>query len=178
VIQQAFGEGIMPHQSNGFPPFQWDTFASQLFWLALTFLLLYAVVAKIGLPRIKSILAEREAAVQADFAEAAQLKRASDAALVAYQGTLAQAHHQADAFLDETRQRLGAERKAAAEILHDVLDERFSEAERSLMAASAAGLANLRGIAGETAATIVAKLADVTPTGKDVAAAVARTLPG
>jgi F-type H+-transporting ATPase subunit b len=168
----------MPHQSNGFPPFQWDTFASQLFWLALTFLLLYAVVAKIGLPRIRSILAEREARVQADFAEAAQLKRESDAALVAYQSELTHAQHQADVFLDDTRQRLEAERRAAAETLQGALDVRLAEAERSLMAASAAGLANLRGMAGEAAAAIVAKLTDVTPTEKDVAAAIDRAVPG
>jgi len=42
-----------------FPPFQRETFASQLVWLAIAFVVLYALVAKFALPRVGGIFAAR-----------------------------------------------------------------------------------------------------------------------
>src|SRR5437868_10766233 len=51
-------------QANGrehaFPPFQKDTFASQLVSLAIAFVALYLIVSKIALPRVGSVLDERQ----------------------------------------------------------------------------------------------------------------------
>ena len=44
----------------GFPPFQRETFASQLVWLVIAFVLLYALVAKFALPRVGGIFAARQ----------------------------------------------------------------------------------------------------------------------
>jgi F-type H+-transporting ATPase subunit b len=41
---------------RGFPPFNTETFVSQLLWLALIFLALYLLMSRIALPRVGSIL--------------------------------------------------------------------------------------------------------------------------
>jgi F-type H+-transporting ATPase subunit b len=71
-----------------FPPFERDTFASQLFWFAISFVALYVVVAKIGLPRIGSILEARHSRIAADLAAANRLKEGADAAMTAYKKSL------------------------------------------------------------------------------------------
>ena len=61
---------------GGFPPFQPQTFASQLIWLAIAFVLLYALMAKLALPRVGAIIEGRQKQIEGDFAEADRLKAA------------------------------------------------------------------------------------------------------
>jgi F-type H+-transporting ATPase subunit b len=74
-----------------FPPFQKDTFPSQLFWLAITFIALYMVMARIALPQIGAIFQARRDRISGDLAEAQTLKNESETALAAYEKALAEA---------------------------------------------------------------------------------------
>src|SRR6266849_1327352 len=65
---------------HSFPPFQKDTFASQLVSLAIAFVALYLIVSRIALPRVGGVLDARQNAIDGDLAEAQKLKVASDAA--------------------------------------------------------------------------------------------------
>jgi Plant ATP synthase F0 len=50
----------VPSGASAFPPFARDTFASQLVWLAISFVALYLLMARLALPRIGSIFAARQ----------------------------------------------------------------------------------------------------------------------
>ena len=45
----------VPHKAP-FPPFQKETFASQLVWLAITFVALYLLISRVAVPRIGGII--------------------------------------------------------------------------------------------------------------------------
>ena len=45
---------------RAFPPFQKDTFASQLVSLLIAFVALYLIVSRIALPRVGSVIDERQ----------------------------------------------------------------------------------------------------------------------
>ncbi|MGB8757453.1 MAG: F0F1 ATP synthase subunit B', partial [Pseudolabrys sp.] len=94
---------------TAFPPFNPQTFASQLFWLVVTFVLLYAIMAKIALPRVGGIIANRQKRIADDFAEAEQSRAQSDAAIAAYEKALADARARAQAIANETRERQAAQ---------------------------------------------------------------------
>ena len=81
--------------AKGFPPFDASTFASQLLWLAITFVALYLLMSRIALPRIGSILETRHQRVEGDLAEAQRLKDQSDAAIAAHEKALAEARGRA-----------------------------------------------------------------------------------
>ena len=85
----------VPGGGHKFPPLQTETYASQLLWLALTFVGLYLLMSRIALPRIGSIIADRRQRIEGDFAEAERLKRESDAALAGYEKSLADARGRA-----------------------------------------------------------------------------------
>jgi ATP synthase B/B' CF(0) len=63
-----------------FPPFESEHFPSQLFWLVISFALLYVLMSRIALPRIGGIMAARSKVISDDLAAAEQLKERSNAA--------------------------------------------------------------------------------------------------
>ena len=67
------------HEGAGFPPFKTETFPSQLFWLAITFVALYLLMSRIALPRIGTILEGRQQRISGDLGEAQRLKGEGDA---------------------------------------------------------------------------------------------------
>ena len=148
---------------GGFPPFQKETFATQLFWLALCFIVLYLLVARIALPRIASIIEERRRRVAGDLAEASRLKEQADEAVAAYDKALADARARAQAAAGETRDRLNAEADKRRKVLEDELNAKLAAAEQQIAATQSAAMANVRGIAIEAAGAIVARLIGVTP---------------
>src|SRR5215470_7094929 len=93
---------------GAFPPFQTDTFASQLVSLAIAFGLLYLIVSKLVLPRMGGVLAARQDAIDSDLSEAQRLRDDSDAALKAYEADLAEARTKAQNIGAEIRDKLQA----------------------------------------------------------------------
>jgi len=160
-----------------FPPFDKQTFPSQLLWLALTFVALYLMMSRIALPRIGHILEDRRARIDGDLAQARRLKGESDAAIAAYEKALADARARAQALLADSRQSQTAEAEAGRKALDATLNTRIAEAERGIAATKTAALANVRDIATEAAAAIVERLIGMAPASREaVAAAVAEAL--
>jgi F-type H+-transporting ATPase subunit b len=161
---------------KGFPPFDATTFASQLLWLAITFVALYLLMSRVALPRVGAILENRRARIAGDLAEAQSLKEQSDAAIAAYEKALAEARGRAQALANETIQQQAAAAEANRKELDAKLNARIAEAEKSIAATQAAAMANVQTIAAEAAAAIVERLTGTAPAAQDVAAAVGAAL--
>jgi F-type H+-transporting ATPase subunit b len=161
---------------GGFPPFQKDTFASQIVWLALTFVVLYLLMSRVALPRIAGIFEDRRQRIEGDLAEAQRLKQEADAALAAYEKSLADARARAQALANETREREAAAAAAARRELEATLNARITEAERAIAARRTAAMANVQEIATEAAIAIVERLTGSVPGSREAEAAVAAAL--
>lgn len=159
-----------------FPPFNKETFASQLVWLAIFFVALYAIIAKLAIPRIGGIVEARRSRVDGDIAEAGRFKDQSDAALRAYEKSLADARSRAQALANETRDKLHAEAEQTRKRLEGELNIKLADAEKTIAATKSAAMANVRGIAVDTASAIVQRLTGTAPAAPAVEAAVADVL--
>jgi len=163
---------------GGFPPFESSTFASQLVSLLVAFVALYLIVSRIALPRVGSLLDERQNKIEGDLAAAQKLKDESDAALKAYETELASARSRAQAIGNETREKLNAASEAERKKLEDQLNTRLAAAEKQIAATRETAMSNVRGIAADAAGAIVQRLTGVLPDGKTVSSAVDATLKG
>jgi F-type H+-transporting ATPase subunit b len=161
-----------------FPPFQKDTFASQLVSLLIAFVALYLIVSRIVLPRVGSLLDARQNSIEGDLAEAQKLKDASDGALTAYESELAAARSRAQAIGTETREKLNAASDAERKTLEGKLSLKLAEAEKTIASTRETAMRNVRGIAAEAAAAIVQRLTGLAPDGKSVDSAVDASLKG
>ena len=161
---------------GGFPPFNAQTFASQLFWLVIAFVLLYALMAKWALPKVAGVIEKRQKGIADDLAEAARLKQQSDEAVAAYEKALADARGRAQAIANETRERQAKEAEAARKTVEDELNARLAESDKTIAAGKEAAMKNVRGIAEGAAAAIVERLIGAAPGEQAVATAVADVL--
>jgi F-type H+-transporting ATPase subunit b len=157
---------------GGFPPFAKETFASQLFWLVICFAALYIMVSKLILPRMSTIMAERRDRIDGDLAEAGRMKTDADAAVSAYEKSLADARARAQSIAAENREKVHAQADANRKDLEGKLHAKLADAEKSIAATKSSAMSNVRGIAHETASAIVNKLTGTAPSPDAVASAV------
>jgi F-type H+-transporting ATPase subunit b len=157
---------------GGFPPFQKDTFGSQLLWLAIFFVALYLIASRLALPRVGGIIADRRKRISGDLAEAARMKDAADAAIASYEKALADARARAQAIAAQTRHEINAEAEARRKSVEADLHAKLSAAEQVIAASRTAAMANVRSIAQDAAIAIVARLTGKAPSKADAAAAV------
>lgn len=167
----------VPHgaEHGGFPPFKPDSFGSQLLWLAIAFGLLWAFMAKIGAPRVASILDQRRGRIEGDLSAAQRLKDQAAAAEQAYEKALGDARRSATKLAEETRQALNAEFTTKKEAEEAKLAVHLAEAEKRIAALRDKAMAEVGTIAVDCAEAIVARLTGG-PTREEIGSAVTQSL--
>jgi F-type H+-transporting ATPase subunit b len=145
--------------SGGFPPFEATLFATQLFWFALTFLLLYIVVSRFVLPKVGGVLAARAGTIASDLDQAAQKSAAADEARTSMERAVAKARADARGMIDAARADVQAKLNAEQEAAEKRLAERITTAEARVDAARQKALAEVPGIADALARDIADKIA-------------------
>jgi F-type H+-transporting ATPase subunit b len=160
-------------KSGGLPQLNASDFAPQLIWLAITFVTLYLVMARVALPRIGEVLEARAERIRTDLDRAAKVKSEADAVLASYEKSLADARARAQAQAREQSAELAAlaaerQAKVAAE-----LGERTKAAEQRIARAKADALANIRQVASDTAQAAAERLVGIAIDRRETDAAVA-----
>jgi F-type H+-transporting ATPase subunit b len=112
--------------SSGMPQLDFSTFPNQIFWLVVTMLILYWVMSRIALPRIASVLSDRQGAITGDLMAAEEFKQKAKEAEAAYDAALAEARTEA--------QKIVAANKAE---IQKVLDAAIADADAEIAARTA-----------------------------------------
>lgn len=146
------------HGSGGFPPFNPNTFSSQLIWLGLAFGLLYLLLKRVALPRVGEVIEERRDRIVRDLDAAERLKGETEKALAGYEQSLADAKTNAGAIAKEAQGKLSADIERERAGVEAKIAAKVSEAESRIAAMKSKALAQVADIATDTAGAIVAQL--------------------
>jgi F-type H+-transporting ATPase subunit b len=160
------------------PQLDYHTFVPQLVWLAISFVVLYLLMSRLGLPKVRAAIEGRKRHLDDDLSRAAALKEEAEAALAAYQKMLADARAAAQTTLRETSEKLAVEAAARQQQLSATLAEQVAAAETRIAASKEQALADVRGIAAEVGGAVVEKLIGAAPKADAMSSAVGRVFNG
>lgn len=153
-------------------------FPPQLIWLAITFVALYLLMAKVALPRIGRVLEQRQKKIDDNLDKAEQLKVESDEDAATYEKSLGHSRDQARALIQETSRRASEEAAERQAELAEKLASRLKEADGRILQAKEEAMADIQAAAGSVAQLAVRRLIDVAPSEQSVSSAIALTLRG
>ncbi len=151
---------------NAWPP--------QLFWLAVTFLVLFFIISKVVIPRTGGVIEGRQNQIDGDLVSAQRFKSDTDKAIAEYEKALADARDKAHSIAQETRGKLNAEVDAARAKLDGELAHKIAAAEKSIQATRSKALAGVAELATDIAIDIVSELTGSKVTKTDAAKAVTK----
>lgn len=161
-------------EAGGLPQLDASSWPSQLFWLAITFGLLYWLMSTVFLPRIGGAIEERRDRIADDLDRAAESKREAQEAEAAFNRSLSEARAKAQAIGGEARDEVAAEIAEMQREAEESLAQKTAAAEARIAEMKASAAAKVREAAGETTRAIVETLILETPTDAVVSAAVAK----
>jgi len=158
------------------PQFDPHVISPQVFWLAITFVVLYALLATLVIPRIGAVLDDRQLRIDTDLNAAAQLKAEAEAAVAAYEKALADSRAHASKVIKEAGDLLATQSEQRHKELAAQLHAQIQAGEQKIVAAKEAALTHVRDVAAEVAAAAVVRLTGVAPDGNAVQSAIAAVL--
>lgn len=157
------------------PQLDFSTWPNQIFWLAVTLVVIYLVLSRIALPRIGAILAERSGTISNDLAAADEMKQKAVAAEKAYNDALTTARTEAAKIVATAKAEIQKDLDAATALADAEIAARVAESEVTIAEMRAGAIDSVREVANATAAEIVAALGG-TPDATTVTAAVSARL--
>jgi F-type H+-transporting ATPase subunit b len=151
-----------------------STYASQLFWLLVTFGLLYFVVGRTMVPKIVATVDQRDARIAGDLAAAEQARLAADRTEATWRAEMDAARSAAQAATSAAKARAAGAYEGQVKAADADLHERLVHHDLAIANAKADALANLSAVAAEAAQAMVAKLTGVEVGAEQAADAVRR----
>jgi len=154
------------------PQLDASTYSGQLFWLAVSFVALYAVMSRLALPGVGETLERRKTQKDGDLNQAAAWNDEAADIRTAYEKSLSDAQKKAAMTAAAAERDMSAKISAEQAKFAESARRRLAEAELRISQAKAGAMKSLSGVAAEIAAEMAEKIANVDVTEADAAKAV------
>jgi F-type H+-transporting ATPase subunit b len=157
----AAGHDVAVHEEKegGFPQLDTSTYASQIFWLFISFILLYSLMSRIALPRITEVLELRQTQREGNLNRAEQLQEDAEKVKATVDAALAKAQAEAQDTLSANEQQRAKKNAAENARFLEHARNRIASAEQNIAKAKEEALHSLADISAEIAADITQKIA-------------------
>jgi len=145
-------------ESVGMPQLDFSTFPNQIFWLVLSLIVVYFIVAKVILPRIGGVIEERHSVISDYIGQAADFKKQAEKAEADYETALKEARSSAQAIAAETKAEIQKELDKAVAKADAEISAKTAESEAAIAVIRESAVENVREVATATAGEIVSAL--------------------
>jgi F-type H+-transporting ATPase subunit b len=175
---ETTGHENLEHAEAGMPQLDFGIYPNLIFWLIVAIVALYYILSKVALPRIATVLAERNDAIANDIEQAALLKRRAEEAEAAYNRALSEARDEAHKIAAETRAQIDKELSALLAKADAEIAVKAQESEKRIGEIRDNAARSVEDVARETAEAIVNALLPGSADAAALDSAVANRLKG
>jgi F-type H+-transporting ATPase subunit b len=166
-----------PHKSGGLPQFRFEYWGGQIIWLVVVFAILYTLLAKVFVPRLRNIQDTRAQTIADAVEQARRVQAEADAQAAAAKAEIEDARAQARRVAAEAKAKAQAEMAERQAAEDQRLQAELEKAEARIREMRDQAMTNVGQIAADTAQAIVAKLTGAAPSRAEVDAALTARAP-
>jgi len=153
-----FLKEVFAAESGGMPQLNPEFWVSQIFWLTLTFGVLYVVLSKLILPKISANLELRKSQIQENIEAADKQREDSEAKLKEFNEIVLKSKLEAKNIFKDAREKVIKNINSKKETLDKQIDEEIKKAEQEILALRKAAPEKINKIAIETSSELVKNL--------------------
>jgi F-type H+-transporting ATPase subunit b len=153
-----------------------EIFASQLFWLIVSFGLIYLIIGRGMLPKIEATVDQRDQRISEDLAAAERARAEADQREEAYRVQVEANRAEALKVTQAAKQASALETEQKVKAAEAEIGQRVGVAEAEIRRAADAALADIETVAADAAQEMVTKLSGASVSREQAAAAVRRAL--
>jgi F-type H+-transporting ATPase subunit b len=145
-------------ESGGMPQLNPEFWISQIFWLTLTFGILYLVLSKLILPKISANLESRKSQILENIEAAEKQREDSETKLKEYEEIITKNRLDAKTIFNQAREKVVKDINAKREVLDKQIGEEIFKAEEEIKTLRENAPDKINKIAIETSFELVQKL--------------------
>ena len=145
-------------ESGGMPQLNPEFWISQIFWLTLTFGVLYVVLSKLILPKISANLELRKSQIQENVEAADKQRKDSDSKLKEYEDIILKNKLRAKTIFNNAKDKTIKDINLKREILEKQIDDEIKKAEQEIIALKKSAPKKINKIAIEASSELIKKL--------------------
>jgi F-type H+-transporting ATPase subunit b len=153
VVKEVFAA-----ESGGMPQLDPEFWISQIFWLTLTFGILYVVLSKFILPKISANLELRKSQIQENIEAAEKQRESSEAKLKEYDDIVIKSKLEAKNVFKNVREKVLKDINSKKETLDKQIDIEIKKVEQEIVALKKSAPEKINKIAIDTSSELVKKL--------------------
>ena len=145
-------------ESGGMPQLNPEFWISQIFWLTLTFGILYVTLSKLILPKISDNLESRKSQILENVEAADKQRQNSEEKLREYEEIVSKSKMEAKSIFNQAREKALKDISAKKEVLDKQIDDEIGKAEQEIKELQSGAAVKINKIAIETSSELIQKL--------------------
>ncbi|MBD1162365.1 F0F1 ATP synthase subunit B [Pelagibacterales bacterium SAG-MED12] len=153
-----FLKEVFAAESGGMPQLNPEFWISQIFWLTLTFGILYIVLSKLILPKISANLELRKSQIQDNIEAAEKQRKDSEYKLKEYDDIIFKSKLEAKNIFKDSREKVIKDINNKKETLENQINEEIKKAEKEIEVVKKSAPEKINKIAIEASSELVKKL--------------------